>query len=482
MPIISLKNLKRNKSSQKINSVLRHTEQVKRPDLATLLFGLLIFIVIVFYYGPDVPITIGVILLLVSMFSLELLFFKTFHPEILKEPGKVILMEIVVILMLSFIILIETSNNLSSYFFPIGSAAILLTILTTPFAAAMNVFAIAVLAGVFGNFSMDCFLVAVIAGLAGIYSARDIRNRRDLNKCGLLLLIANIFSISAVSLIKNVSIFQLGTNIVWGAGNVIISVIIASGLLPVFESLFGITTNIRLLEIGDFNNPLLKRLMLEAPGTYHHSLMVGNLAENACEKIGANSLLARIGAYYHDIGKLKNPQYFIENQLHSGDKHKSLKPNISVIILKRHIKDGLALAEEYKLDKVIRDIIQQHHGNTLMEFFYNKVLEEVKDKKQIDEKEFRYPGPRPRTKEAGVLMLADSVEAACRTLAEPTFSRISGLVRKIITNKFIDQQLDNCDITLANLEEIQKSFTNTLSSIYHSRIEYPEDKEEKAVE
>jgi putative nucleotidyltransferase with HDIG domain len=435
-----------------------------------------------FFANGNINYFVGIILLLLGLFFIQTLLFRMFQSNVLKEPSKLILMEIVIVLMLSIMIFIDQKASVSSYFFPSGAAAILLIILTSPFMAIMGVFAISLLAGVIGGFSLGFFFVAVAGGLAGIYSARNVRNRKDLNKCGLLILIANILSISAVGIIQDISFFDLGINIMWGVGNALVSVIIASGLLPFFESIFHITTNIRLLEIGDFNHPLLKKLMLEAPGTYHHSLMVGNLAENACEKIDANSLLARVGAYYHDIGKLKNPQYFIENQMHTSDKHKNLKPNISALILKRHVKDGLTLAEEYRLDKVIRDIIAQHHGVTLIEYFFKKVVNESKEDEVVDEKEYRYPGPMPRTKEAGVLMLADSVEAACRTLAEPTFSRISGLVRKIITNKFIDGQLNNCDITLANLEEIQKSFTNTLASIYHSRIEYPEDKEEKSVE
>ncbi len=468
MPIIDLKKLKEHR-------------KIKLSNLISLFFGLLMFMAIISYYN-DIKSIVGVILLIGCMFFMEFLFFKTFNAQIFKTPSLFMLMKIILTLMLLLIILIETSDGLSMYLFPISSLAILLTILISPFAAVLNIFVIAVLAGIVWDFSLGYFLIAIAGGLAGVYSARDIRNRKDLNKCGLIILAANIIIITAVSLIESHSFVRIGTDILWGALNALVSVIIASGMLPIFESLFGITTNIRLLEIGDFNHPLLKRLMLEAPGTYHHSLMVANLSENACDKIGANSLLARIGAYYHDIGKLKNPQYFIENQMHVCDKHKNLKPNISALILKRHVKDGLVMAEESKLDKIIRDIIAQHHGVTLIEYFYKKVMEEEKEEEQIDEKEFRYPGPRPETKEAGVLMLADSVEAACRTLADPTFSRISGLVRKIITNKFIDQQLNNCDITLANLEEIQKSFTNTLASIYHSRIEYPEDKEEISVE
>ena len=469
MPIIDLKKIKEYRN-------------IKLSHFVNIAFVFLVFAAIITYYGNNIAGMNGVTLLIGSLFFMEFKVLQTFHREIFKEPGRIVLMKIIIILMIFFVILIEMTSSLPRNFLPIGSAAILLTILINPFVAALNVFVISVFASVIQDFSLGYFFIALAGGIAGVYSSRNVRNRKDLNKCGLVILIVNVVMVSAVGLIKGLGILDFSVGLIWAALNALVSVVIASGILPIFEGLFGITTNIRLLEIGDFNHPLLKRLMLEAPGTYHHSLMVANLAENACEKIGANSLLARIGAYYHDIGKLRNPQYFIENHIHMSDKHKNLKPNISAIILKRHVKDGLALADENKLDRVITDMIQQHHGVTLIEFFYKKVLEESKGDKNVDEKEFRYPGPRPQTKEAGVLMLADSVEAACRTLDEPTFSRISGLVRKIITGKFIDLQLNNCDITLANLEEIQKSFTNTLASIYHSRIEYPEDKEEKSVE
>jgi len=467
MPIIDLKKFRSSENG--------------RGWLTALAVGLLIPAVLFYYFGSHSETGAGVVLMLALIVSLEYFFLKLFLPKILKDPSEIILAEIIFIIMLLVSVLIEKNSALPSYFMPVGSAAVLLGILTPPLAAAVNVLVISMVVCAMGDFSLGYFLVLISGGLAGVYSARNVRNRKDLNMCGLWIMTANIAAIFSEGLFSGTPFMDVGVNIGWGAANALVSVIIASGLLPLLESVFGITTNIRLLEIGDFNNPLLKRLMLEAPGTYHHSLMVGNLAENACEKIGANALLARVGAYYHDIGKLRNPQYFIENQVHRADMHKNLKPNISSLILKRHVKDGLALAEEYKLDRVIRDFISQHHGTTLIEFFYKKVLDDSGEKSKIDEKEYRYPGPPPTSREAGVLMLADSVEAACRTLEEPTFSRISGLVRKVITGKFIDQQLNHCGLTLANLEDIQKSFTNTLAGIYHSRIEYPEDKEENTV-
>jgi len=382
--------------------------------------------------------------------------------------------------MILIAILIENAPSLPFALFPAGAAGILLTVLATPATAGVSVFAVAIFAGVLGGLSFNSFYIAAAGGMAAIYSSRNVRNRNDLNRSGLYIFAATGVALISVQLIYGESFVNLGKNVAWSGGGALLSVMIASGLLPIFEGMFGITTNIRLLELGDFNQPLLKRLMLEAPGSYHHSLMVGNLAENACERVGANALLARVGAYYHDIGKLKNPQYFIENQTHVQDRHKNLKPNISALILKRHVKDGLSLAEEYRLDQVVRDIIGEHHGKTLIEYFYKKVVDEAAEGESIEEKEYRYPGPRPKSKESGILMLADSVEAACRSLAEPTYSRITTVVTKVINNKFIDGQLNNCDLTLASLEVIQESFINTLAGMYHSRIEYPEDKEENS--
>ncbi|MBN2407301.1 MAG: HDIG domain-containing protein [Elusimicrobia bacterium] len=468
MPIIDLKKIRKAAAGNVLN-------------ILGVIIVMVMLVMVGIFYGRDTERVIGVVLLFFSLVVLSLLYFKIFYNKIFGEPKQVVLIETIAFFTVVLAILIYTAENLSSYLIPVPAAAILLTILLSPEVALISLLFTSILSSMIVGFSLSTCFVFLAGGLAAIYSSRYVRNRRDLNRTWAYILAANIISITTVGLITGTHATHLGVNIGWGAANSLISVMIASGLLPIFESLFAITTNIRLLELGDFNQPLLKRLMLEAPGTYHHSLMVGNLAENACARIGANPLLARVGAYYHDIGKLVNPEYFIENQMHSRDKHKNLKPNISALILKRHVKEGLALAEEHKLDRIIKDMIAEHQGTTLIEYFYRKVIEETKEEETVDKKEYRYPGPRPRTREAGVLMLADAVEAACRTLEEPTYSRISGLVTKVINNKFIDNQLNNCDLTLANLEEIQKSFIKTLSGIYHSRIEYPEDKEENSV-
>jgi putative nucleotidyltransferase with HDIG domain len=215
-------------------------------------------------------------------------------------------------------------------------------------------------------------------------------------------------------------------------------------------------------------------MILEAPGTYHHSLVVGNLSEAACGAVGANALLARIGAYYHDIGKLQKPDYFSENQNIKESRHDSLTPTMSKLVIMNHVKEGVELAGRYRLNPRIIDFIIQHHGNSLVYYFYRRALESLEEDQEIREEGFRYPGPKPSTKETAVVLLADSVEAAARALKEPTPAKIEELVHKIINNKFIDGQLDECDLTLKDLEKISALFIHILSGIYHGRITYPE--------
>ncbi|MCM8801420.1 MAG: HDIG domain-containing protein [Candidatus Omnitrophica bacterium] len=248
--------------------------------------------------------------------------------------------------------------------------------------------------------------------------------------------------------------------------------LVVLAILPLFEIMFGTVTNISLLELMD--TPLLNRLKSEAPGTYHHSLVVGNLAESASLAIGANGLLARIGSYYHDIGKLEKPLYFNENQDPSDNKHKTLSPTMSKMIIMNHVKEGLELARKYKLNPRIIDFIIQHHGTSLVHYFYYRALENLEEDQDIKEEGFRYPGPKPNTKETAIVLLADSVEAASRSLKEPTVQNIEEMVHKIINNKFIDGQFDDCDLTLRDLEKIAQTFIRILTSIYHSRVTYPE--------
>jgi putative nucleotidyltransferase with HDIG domain len=266
-------------------------------------------------------------------------------------------------------------------------------------------------------------------------------------------------------------LFKLGFGLAGG----ILCAVIVNGTIPLVESVFKYTTDIKLLELANMNTPVLRELMIQAPGTYHHSIIVGNLVEAAAEAINANPLLARVAAYYHDIGKIRKPLYFVENIGGQENRHDKLTPSMSSLILMSHVKDGVELAKENKLGQVLVEIIRQHHGSALIKFFYDKAKsKEDPGVQQVDERDYRYPGPRPQTREAALIMLADAVEAASRTLADPTPARIQGMVQKIINNIFIDGQLDECELTLKDLHNIAKSFNRILSGIFHHRIDYPE--------
>jgi len=249
--------------------------------------------------------------------------------------------------------------------------------------------------------------------------------------------------------------------------------VISLGILPLFEYLLQTVTNISLLELADAHHPVLQRMVLEAPGTYHHSLVVGNLADTACVAVGANGLLARIGSYYHDIGKLQKPEYFIENQDIKKNAHDELTPTMSKLIIMNHVKEGLELAKKYSLTPVLWDFIQQHHGKSLVYYFYRRALEGKEENQEVAEEGFRYPGPKPNTKETAIVLLADSVEAATRSLKDPSPDKIVETVRKVINNKFIDGQLDECELTLKDIEKISNVFIKILNGIYHSRVNYP---------
>jgi putative nucleotidyltransferase with HDIG domain len=254
----------------------------------------------------------------------------------------------------------------------------------------------------------------------------------------------------------------------------LIASLLASALIPLLESLFNATTDVALMELANLNHPLLKEMIVKAPGTYHHSLVVGSMVESAAEEIGANPLLAKVMSYYHDIGKTEPAQYFIENQKTGQNPHDHLSPHMSKTILIAHVKDGVELGLEHKLGKPIIDGIVQHHGTTLIQFFYNRAIENQDEEiDEVQEEDFRYPGPRPQFREAALIMLADSIEAASRSLDEPTPMRLQNIVKNIIQRKFMDGQLEECNLTLKDLSIIEDAFIRVLLGIYHQRIDYP---------
>ncbi|MBW2631172.1 MAG: HDIG domain-containing protein [Deltaproteobacteria bacterium] len=271
----------------------------------------------------------------------------------------------------------------------------------------------------------------------------------------------------------NLFVIETPLNLAMGLAGGILSGFIVSGLVPLFESLFGYTTDIKLLELANLNQPIFQELLMVAPGTYHHSVIVASLVEAAAEEIGANSLLAKVSAYYHDIGKMKKPQYFIENQPSWKNRHDDLSPQMSSLVITSHVKDGCELAKKHNLGKAIEDIIKQHHGTGLVRYFYEKAKEDSKVSGQsVQENDFRYPGPKPQNKEAGLVLLGDIVEASSRTLTNPTPARIRNLVNSRIKQVMEEGQFDESDLTFRDLKKIAETFTRILTGIFHSRVEY----------
>ncbi len=320
------------------------------------------------------------------------------------------------------------------------------------------------------------FLFSLGSGLIALYAVKSAERRSDLLGSSLIVIATNELILFAVGLLRGLPTRGFVSLLIWGAGNGIVSVVMALGTTPFFEILLNLPTNFRLLELSDLNAPILKKMQIEAPGTYHHSINVANMAENAAKNIKANALLVRVAALYHDIGKIPNAEYYIENN-QGISKHSFIKPSLSNSILKAHIKIGTDMAREIKLPKEVIDIIAQHHGTSLMKYFYHQALKGSRDGSEIDKKDYHYQGPKPQNREAAIVMLADTVEAASRTLKNPSAKRIDEIVNDIIESKFREGQLNESTLTLRGLMKISISFRRYLTGVYHSRIEYPDDKD-----
>jgi len=327
---------------------------------------------------------------------------------------------------------------------------------------------------VFGN-NVSYLMVSLIGGFCAAFYGHRIRRRGEFIKTGLAAGLAGFVMIVSFGAITGVKMPALMYQAIGGAAFGGMAGLFAAGALPIYEYIFGVITNISLMELSDSNHPLLKRLVMETPGTYHHSLIVGNLSEAASEAVDANPLLARVGSYFHDIGKLKKPLYFAENEQFSKSRHDSLLPSMSSLIIISHVKEGIDLARQYKLNRKIIDIIKQHHGTSLVYYFYHRAAELIANGEKIDEGDFRYLGPKPQSREAAIIMLADSVEAASRSLEKPNAARIEALVKNIIDRKFKDAQLDDCNLTFRDLHTISRVFTQILLGTLHPRVKYPEE-------
>ncbi len=414
-------------------------------------------------------ILIGSLLFVIIMELLICAYLYMFNREVLNSSKLLIL----AIIILCTIVISQAINSIDGYLMPVAAASMLIALIVDGKLAILVNFITVITIGVITGNDINILITLLIGGSVSVYGVIHMQQRYNIFLTGLIVSISHVLVILAFGLIGDIEISQMLTIGLYGILNGVFSAILTVGSLPLWENLFGIITPLKLLELSNPNQPLLKKLLLEAPGTYHHSIIVGNLSEAAADSIKANSLITRVGSYYHDVGKLKRPYFFKENQINGENPHDKINPNLSTLIITNHVKDGVEFARKYNIPLPIRDIIRQHHGETIVAYFYHKALQQD-DPELIEEKNFRYEGPKPQFKESAIIMLADSVEAAVRSMQEPTKGKIDGLVRKIIKDKLNDGQLDECDLTLKDLDLIAKSFVKVLMGIFHERIQYPD--------
>lgn len=419
----------------------------------------------------DYTFAAGILTMLLLLSLLLVLYMNNFCKKILYTRSDIILLAVI---MLLTILLARVANVYSSLLIPIFIAPMLISILLDLKLAVVVNFLLTIAISFITKGETGFIYMAVISGTLSAFMVSKANQRSKLSAAGLAVAGINIVVVVCMGAINKSGLRDVLENCLIVTINGIVSGIFTIGILPFMEATFNIITPLKLLELANPNQPLMKKLLMEAPGTYHHSLMVGNLAEAATEAVEGNALLARVGAYYHDIGKLKRPNFFVENQL-SDNPHDRMTPSLSTLVITSHTQDGIELAREYKLPQAIIDIIAQHHGNTLVAYFYHKAKKADKSD-TVKQDDFRYPGPTPATKEAAVVMLADSVEAAVRSMPDKTEGKIEGLIRKIIKDKLDDGQLDLCSLTLRDLDLIARSFMRVFSGFFHEREEYPEIK------
>lgn len=416
-------------------------------------------------------IVLGTALLIGVLLGLTAYYFQQFQPEIWRTDRHLLLWSLVVILTV-LLARIVVAYRIPLDLIPAAVGPILLAVLLRARLALFSSAVLSILIALIATGDLRTAFVAFTGSIVGVYAVRRIHRRTNLIRAGLLAGAASAVAIVATRLLERQILYPtLLMDAAIGLGNGIIVGIVASGILPSLEHLFGLVTPITLLEVSSPAHPLLRRLQLEAPGTYHHSVLVGNLAEAAADATGADALLVRVGTYYHDIGKIRRPVFFVENQAGLENPHERMAPSLSALTVAAHVRDGLDLAREYGLPPVVGSFIAEHHGTSLMSFFYHQALERGD---QPEPGAYRYEGPKPQTRETAIVMLADAAEAAIRTLPRPTPDRIYEVVRRIIHERLEDGQLDECDLAFADLEKIAQAFTRILTGIYHPRIEYPD--------
>ncbi len=457
------------------------------PPWATLLISsILLYAVLILILGLSLKTLIAMGLLVLLTVTLFVIYLRLDFPGLAQDDEAMMLLGTLTVLFVLVIGLLKHNPN-AAYLTPVPAAAILACLLLHPRLSIILTVILSMFFAIIQDFNFSCFAIAFFGGVAGTASAVYIRTHKHFMRAGAIIAGAQFVTLMVLTCFMPNTWDHFSSQALQTVANGFISAVLALGLLPYLESFFSRVTPLRLLDLADFNQPLLKRLMLEAPGTYHHSLMMATVAEAAARAIGANELLCRVGAYYHDVGKLVKPEYFIENQGSMGNPHGNLAPALSSLVVVSHVKEGVALARAAKLPEEIINFIPMHHGTSRIEYFYHQAREDAEeeslrnlegdmpDQGDVQEQNFRYPGPRPRSKETAILMIADSVEAASRTIEEPSHQRYKDLVDDIVRKKLEDGQLSDCPLTLSDLSKIKEAFTNTLTTVHHARIEYPEE-------
>ncbi|HEX05412.1 MAG TPA: HDIG domain-containing protein, partial [Bacteroidetes bacterium] len=395
-----------------------------------------------------------------------------FHYDIYRKFNELMLIWSVLAGMILLYGILFLRHDINLYLFPAALGAVILTIAFKARIALLYSIIVSLIIGGLAGYDLQATLLILLPAAVSIFAVLRVRTRLHIMRSGALIFASGLL----VLLIRHTIALQFEQEILSEIGYIAINAVstplIALGMLLIIEPIFKVTSDLSLLELADLNRPLLKRLSMEAPGTYHHSIMVGNLAESAAEKIDANTLLVRAGAYYHDIGKMARREYFVENQPGSENVHDTLEPEESAKMLADHVIRGVEIADKFRVPEKIKEFIREHHGTSLMVYFYDKALS-VRPEGTVDAEQFRYPGPKPQSKETGILMLADSAEAATRSLDDPSTENIQEKVREVVINKYKDGELDECPLTMNDLGRSIEAFVPILQGMHHHRIRYP---------
>ncbi|WP_084178012.1 HD family phosphohydrolase [Clostridium sulfidigenes] len=413
------------------------------------------------------------LLVVAGVLGLQWRYIKEKRRDIYEDNSKVILINLLTVLT---VVLARISILISPYVIPFACISILLSVLidskTSVTIGILNVIFISFIV----KFSVDLTLIAMVNAVIVPMVLKRVQQRNDILYSSLLIGAINVVFTGAMGYFLSTNVTSIINKAMLTGVSAIVSGILAIGILPVLENIFDVLTNIKLLELANPNHPLMRRLLLEAPGTYHHCVLVANLAEMAAESVGANPILARVASYYHDVGKLERPYYFKENQIGIANPHDDMSPAMSSAIILSHVEDGVKLAEKYNLPEGITDVVREHHGDSLAKYFYITMRNKSENPDEVNEADYRYGGPPPRTKESTIIMLADGVEASVRSINKPNKKKIEEMVNNIIKSRIDENQFVNSDLTFKDLEKIRESFLKVLSGIYHERIEYPKDK------